>query len=148
MAKFLLFVTLKHIEDNSPDNCLFENLAWSKNYGVFMNLPFYSTDNPYYFELSAGLIPHDKRSDNPLEWFDPLFNRGELLFTSDIAIFHKGRPYILIEITEPLALVSAKAEKIQKFFGVNAVTLYQVDATNILMNTNEITNIDFLKWNI
>lgn len=148
MAKLLLFATLKKIDDNGFDNCIFEGLQWRKNYGVFMNLPFYTSDDPYYFESSKGLIPHDIRGNNPLEWFDPLYNRGELLFTSDIVIFHKGMPSIFIEVVEPHWLVSEKAAKIQSFFGKNTVSLYQVDATNILLCSSTIENIDFLKWNI
>jgi len=149
-AKLLLLSALQKVEDNSMDYCEFQGLKWRKNYGVVVNFEFYDSDSEYYFESSSGLFEPKYRNPNgdPMEWFDPMFDRGKLLFTVDFAIFHKGLPAIMIHVVEPNYLMADKAEVIQNVMGEGWVQLYQVSATNILLCKDELVNIEFLKWNI
>ena len=149
-AKLLLLSELQSVENNTLDHCSFHGLQWRKNYGVFPNFEFYETYSEYYFEDSLGLVEPKYRNpnENPMSWFDPMFDRGKLLFVVDFAIFHKGLPAIMIHVVEPNYLMGAKAEAIQKAMGEGWVQLYQVSATNILLCTKELKDVEFLKWNI
>lgn len=78
-------------------------ISWRPNYGVFEKLPFHAGDDPYYFECSAGLTAHDAagRGDDPMQWFEPDFDRGTVLFTPDFTIFHKGTAPFLVYADYP-----------------------------------------------
>jgi hypothetical protein len=141
-AKDVLADKLSMIEKLN-DSCEFNELKWRRNYGVFKELKFYETSNPYYFELSYGLLPHtgfdnngiDKRGKNPLEWFDKNYNRGKILFVPDITIFHKGTATIFIEIVHRHHLEQPKIQAIEKFFEGHLIQVYEVSAEQILNNT-------------
>lgn len=99
-AKQLLFEWLCNCE-NENGYCPDLSFGWrNPNYGVHLNLPFYSSSDSYYFECSGGLIedktPYYKSSVD--EIFDPAYDRGELLFIPDITIFHKGQAQIFIYV--------------------------------------------------
>lgn len=116
---------------------------WRRNYGVFMELKFHEKDDPYYFELSKGLRPYngyspvsfeDWRGKNPVDWFDPTFDRGRILFVPDIVIFHKGVPNIFIEIVHTNPVSENKIKSIRKFFSGHFIHLYEIKATHILQH--------------
>lgn len=120
-------------------------IIWRKNYGVFSELKFYETSDPYYFEQSEGLIPFnpedagagkkDRRGPDPLKFFDPSFNRGKILFVPDITIFHKGTPTIIIEVIHTSWITVKKHKAMLDFFsGINC-TVYNLRAEDILRQT-------------
>ena len=80
-------------------------IEWRDNYGVFENLPFHRSDNPYYFENSAGLLPPDRERSRPMsapaDEFEPGFDRGPVLFTPAFTIFHKGTAVHLLYTRHP-----------------------------------------------
>lgn len=132
-AKNLLARELRDKEKNG-DYCGTSAFSWRRNYGVFTELPFYETSDAYYFELSGGLRPDFGVGvgDDPLLWFDPVFDRGKILFVPDITVFHKGQAAILIEIIHSNPVSSEKLKKIQQFFAGNYVELYEASAYNVL----------------
>lgn len=143
-AKKLLFDKLKEI-DKLNDYCEFNGLKWRSNYGVFTELKFYETSNPYYFELSNCLLPHkgfdaqgnDLRGKDTLKWFNDGLDRGKILFVPDIVIFHKGVPNIFIEIVHTHPCEEKKLNAIKKFFEGHLIQVYEVSASEILDNTTE-----------
>jgi hypothetical protein len=152
-AKELLAKKLSEINKNN-DSCEFKNIKWRSNYGVFTELKFYETSNPYYFELSDGLVEHtgfdenniDKRGKNPLDWFDKNYNRGKILFVPDITIFHKGTPTIFIEIVHTHHLEQKKINAIEKFFEGHLIQVYEISARQILGNTtDELIDCEFME---
>lgn len=118
--------------------------TWRMNYGVHLELPFYETDDPYYFETS-GWVENDKNKAFYPEEYDPHFDRGALLFVPDITIFHKGSATILIEVVHTCPLSRDKIKKILKFFDGYYVDLYEIDADNILSQTNKKCELKFRK---
>jgi hypothetical protein len=113
----------------------FSPFSWRSNYGVFMELPFYETSDPYYFECSDGIIDPNKFERNerePLSWFDPHFDRGKYLFIPDITVFHKGTPKYLIEIVNTNPVSDLKLDKICSFFQWHSLEVHQVKAKDIL----------------
>lgn len=145
-AKDVLVNRLVQIEKEN-DYCEFHGLKWRKNYGVFTELKFYETSDTYYFETSGGLLPYnEKRSKNPLEWFDVNFNRGNILFVPDITIFHKGTPTIFIEVVHSHHTEQPKLNAIEKFFAGCLIQVYEVSAKQILENTTpELKRCDFIE---
>ena len=65
-AKELLADKLSIIEKIN-DHCEFNGIKWRKNYGVFKELKFYESSDPYYFELSDGLIPFSGFNNNGID---------------------------------------------------------------------------------
>lgn len=143
-AKDLLSDELIKTEIKMQDFCEYNVLRWRKNYGVFKELPFYESSDPYYFESSEGLKDNDyeRHMSNCLDWFDPEFDRGKILFIPDITIFHKGEPKILIEIVHKNKTPQWKINKINKFFSY--VELYEVSAYQIMA---QIKSCDKIKFN-
>jgi len=127
-AKNLFSSWLKKTENESEDLCKFAQFSWRKNYGVFDELPFYKNDDVYYFENSAGLILHD----NGDLYFDPDYDRGEILFVPDITVFHKGTPLLLFEIVNTCPVSEEKLIKIRNFFGHQLPFIYEIKADTIL----------------
>lgn len=129
LAKETLFRWLDNIEKfipNSPPVRL--PFYWRRpNYGVHLELPFYSNSDPYYFECSGH-----ENGEQP----------GRLLFVPDITIFHKGIVKIIIEVVHKNTISGLKEEKINKFF-YNSVWLYTIEADNILNQTNKFCNLYF-----
>lgn len=153
-AKLVLAKRLSEIEKESGDSCEFNGIKWRKNYGVFTELKFYETSNPYYFESSEGLLPHtgfdsngiDKRGKDPIKWFNPAYNRGKILFVPDITIFHKGTATVFIEIVHRHHLEQPKLNAIEKFFEGNLIQVYEVSAEQILNNTTtELKRCEFIE---
>jgi hypothetical protein len=129
-AKEILWKWLVEQDKHDGGLCPF---SWRNNYGVFMELPFYETSSPYYFECSGGLLDFDNRNEmHPLSWFDEDFDRGKHLFVPDITIFHKGTPIYLIEIVHTNPVSEQKLEKIKDFFKGYSVEVHQVLAHEIL----------------
>jgi hypothetical protein len=148
LAKELLYSWLVNEEKRSGDSCKFGPLSWRCNYGVFMELKFYETSDPYYFENSEGKkqdLDYDSLPEliTGNEWFDENFNRGKILFVPDIVIFSKGCPVIIIEVVHRNPLSEEKLNKIGKFFSGNYCQIYQVYADTILNQCNETDKIKF-----
>jgi hypothetical protein len=137
-AKKLLVEKLKEI-DCKNHFCNFLDLSWRSNYGVFSELPFHVSDDPYYFELSAGI------KDDETNEFDPDFDRGRILFVPDICIFHKGTPKYFIEIVHTHETPQFKLDRISLFFKEHSIELYEVSAYEVLSSVNDITNINLKK---
>lgn len=143
-AKELLFVWLSDINKKN-DDCNLYPISWRRNYGVFMELPFYKTDSPYYFECSEGLIPYEERQETPcINWFDKNYNRGEILFVPDITIFHKGVARILVEVVHKSPVTESKLNKIKAFFNGHNVIIYEISAQEILRHTKVPTFLEVL----
>lgn len=136
-AKNKLTEWLREI-DRAEDFCKLLPFSWRSNYGVFEELPFFSTSDPYYFETSGGLIePGPEKLKDGYDHkacFDPNFNRGRYLFVPDITIFHKGRAFILIEVIHKSYLTWDKITAIDLFFDGN-VELFSITADEILDKT-------------
>lgn len=152
MAEFIERESYKHLfaknllkkwfleQDNSEDYCQVAQFKWRSNYGIFTELKFYETSSPYYFELSGGLKEHegfdekyvDKRGINPLDWFDPAFNRGKIQFVPDVSIFHKGVPVLLLEVVHTSPLTTWKIDNIKKFFDGFHIEVYEIEAEEVL----------------
>lgn len=133
-------------QDHQLDFCSVAQFKWRSNYGIFTELEFYETSDPYYFETSKGLKEFcgydnnyiDKRGSNPLEWFDPNFNRGKILFVPDVTIFHKGTPVILLEVVHTSPLTSWKIKRVKDFFEGYYVELYEIEAEEILRHDKSV----------
>jgi len=129
-------------QDKTLDYCQVAQFKWRSNYGVFTELKFYETSDPYYFENSHGLKEYkeingvDARGENCLDWFEEGIDRGKILFKPDIVIFHKGTPAILIEVVHKHPLTEEKIELIKKFFEGFHVELYEIEAEEILRHTD------------
>lgn len=152
LAKELLYSWLKEIHDDknidySNDHPFGRYLPfnWRKNYGVYMELPFYTTSDPYYFECSKGvwcdLPEHTELESCDCERDENSFikhiDKGKILFVPDITIFHKGTAKILIEVFHTNPVSPNKMRKIAKFFEQSHIEVYQIDAENILVQTNK-----------
>jgi hypothetical protein len=140
IAKELLFSWLNNIEKRNEDFCELIPFKWRVNYGIYKELKFHETDHPYYFELSEGLYDYDKNPEkripkNYLDWFDPNYDRGKILFVPDITIFHKGTACILIEIVHSNLLSENKINAISKFFDGYHVEVFEIEAEEILKKT-------------
>lgn len=133
LAKEMLFKKLKEIETNTLDNCTFKDISWRKNQGVYMELPFYSNSDEYYFENSDHVGPN-------------AVPPGHILFVPDICIFHKGTPKKFIEVVHTSPVSQAKIERMKKFFVNNWFEIYEVDASSILESlTLELEKVQFVK---
>jgi len=142
-AKHLLSLWLNE-EEAKNDFCSFCGLAWRRNYGVYQELKFYETSDPYYFENSDGLIECGMMCrTNPDECFEPTAKRGKILFVPDITIFHKGQAMILIEIVHRSPVSGKKLSNIIKFFNGNHFELYTINAKSILVNTGKPSFLNF-----
>ncbi len=134
LAKNLLTKWLQD-EDNKNDYCNVAQFSWRSNYGVFEELKFYETSDPYYFECSEGLGDIGQMMDNDihcLEWFRKDYNRGKILFVPDIVIFHKGMPKYIIEVVHTHYLSGKKLSIIKNWFNGHNVEVYEIMADEIL----------------
>lgn len=144
-AKQLLLSWLREL-DEKQDGCTFGPIYWRSNWGVHEELPFYETSDPYYFELSQGLIGQERKTKhyNHRELFDPTFNRGKLLFVPDITIFHKGTPIHFIEVVHKSFPVRGKVGKMFNFFYPEySCNLWIVGADHILGQIKKPTSLNF-----
>lgn len=132
-AKNLLAKWLREAE-NGNDYCGLAQFTWRKNYGIFTELMFHETDDPYYFECSQGLEPYSEERNKKLctNWFKRNFNRGRILFVPDIVIFHKGTPKYIIEIIKTNPLTDEKVNVIKNFFKGHMVEIVAIYADEIL----------------
>ena len=148
-AKELLASWLRNL-DNTQDGCLLSPISWRSNYGVFEELKFHETDDPYYFEMSSGLINYELREGMGLgfrpktntDWFKSDFDRGRILFVPDITIFHKGVAAILVEILHKHEVPDKKLNIISDFFSGQGVTLFEIRAEDILKLTKIPTELE------
>jgi hypothetical protein len=147
-AKHLLWKVCKAQEKHpESDNSGFKSpynlpFTWRPNYGVFKELPFHDTDDPYYFECSEGLWGkspnYELLEKNDFQHaFDPSVKRGKLLFVPDLTIFMKGAAHILIEVVHRNSLKPDKIEAIDKFFNGMCASLWTVDAYQLMCQTNK-----------
>ena len=132
-AKLVLYGALVAEEKKPDDYSVFGQMKWRSNYGVFCELPFHEKDNPYYFEMSAGIENYD---DNPMQRFNPKIDRGKILFVPDICIFHKGTPIYFVEIVHTNSVSEQKKEAISLFFNGYTLMVYEVRATDIMKCTS------------
>lgn len=140
-AKHLLAKWLKD-QDTTQDACALDPFRWRSNYGVFVDLPFHKSNEVEYFETSSGLIDYEQERDkDPLKWFRPGFNRGPILFTPDITIFHKGSPKILIYVEDDRTMSITEMGNIETFFEGHHMELYSVSAKEILGKHTTATQI-------
>lgn len=142
LAKDMLYDILVKI-DNAGDSCCYGPLSWRSNYGVFKELKFYETSDPYYFECSYGLVCSKKKLITGNEWFDSEVDRGKILFVPDICIFHKGTPVIFIEVVHKNNVSDDKIKKIKKWSRGYYIKIYEVYADQILGRYSEDYPIKF-----
>lgn len=133
-AKELFFEWIKTPEENENFYNKVGDLEWRPNYGEFMNLPFYSTSSKYYFETSEGLKEDFEDSDLPDNCFQENYDRGSLLFTPHITIFHKGIAVYMIDIVDNNPTPYNKILKVKEFGDKEGYTFnfYQIEADYIL----------------
>lgn len=121
--------------------------GWNKgNYGVHLELPFYETSSPYYFEQGAGIISPNglhPSTHHHSNFVDPLVNRGKILFVPDITIFHKGTAYHFIEVCYKNKTSAKKIQDIKNFFGTYPIYVWEIEADNILNQTNIKFKLEF-----
>lgn len=144
-AKKLLIHWLRKI-DEKEDFCEFGSISWRSNWGVHEELPFYETSDPYYFELSKGLIfDVPWKPYNHKEVFQPGYNRGKLLFIPDITIFHKGAAVHFIEVVHKSWPSNEKIEKISKYVQHHHCycSLWMVTCDYILNQTHQPEDLFF-----
>lgn len=153
MAKDLLHGWLSELD--KVDGAELHPFRWRKNYGVYKELKFHETDDPFYFECSKGLFDYDKYpeirdSKEPLEWFDPNYDRGKILFVPDITIFHKGSATILIEVVHKNHVSREKLHRIKNFYSRNGshLEVYEVDAEEILKQIKVPIKLNCRKLNL
>lgn len=145
-AKELLYKELLIAEEKEIN---FNVFSWRKNYGVFLELPFFETDDPYYFECSKCLLRDKNDSlfeERIKENSQSVFNntdRGSILFVPDICIFHKGIPIYFIEVVHKNATTDFKLNKIKSFFKGDRLQVYEVSAYQIMAQTTSLENINF-----
>ena len=96
-AKEVLFNWLV-TEELENDFCNVAQFNWRRNYGVFKELKFFETSDPYYFEMSGGLDYEKIKEKDYNNAFRDNYDRGKILFVPDITVFHKGTPRYLFEI--------------------------------------------------
>lgn len=154
-AKNLLVRWLKEAEKDSDllGFSEFCGIEWRKGDGVFSELPFYETSDPYYFEISGGLLSPAElidRMSHPLfrglksdhiSLFKSDFDRGRLLFIPDIVIFHKGTPKYIIEIEYKNPVTPNKINLIADFFRVHSVEIITIHAEQILQQCEKPKNM-------
>lgn len=146
-AKKILANWCKEAEEKSDGCCQIAQFYWRKNYGVFEELPFYETSDPYYFENSGGFSPYKwEHGFKPEQCFSKRYNRGKILFVPDITIFHKGVPGYLFEIVHSNPVSIQKIEIIRSFFGDLYYTeLYEINVEDILVQTKIPTRLNAVR---
>ncbi len=131
-AKALLADWLQTAEIQD-DHATCAGLEWRRNYGVFVDLEFHETSDPFYFESSQGLNPGaDRDRTPPLDWFDPDAFRGPMLFCPSITIFHKGAARYLIEVVDGERTPPEKIAAVENFFSHSPVDYREIEAEEIL----------------
>ncbi len=124
---------------------LFENLSilsglkYDSIFENFKDLKFHKGDDEIYFinskGLRDGLYDCMDRFDYEFpetadDFFKINYNRGEVLFTADITIFHKDYVKYIIEIVDETYIDSEKINRIVEFSEMTYY--YQVVADDIL----------------
>ena len=148
MAKDLLVMWLREEEEKAKFDgmpCNFCGITWNKNYGIFSELPFYETSDPYYFECSKGIKYDYEKVQDYSTHYPKDFDKGKILFKPDISIFHQGRVLTLIEIVHSSPLTEKKINTISQFFNTYGVSVYTINAKSILVNTSKPTWLNFQK---
>lgn len=148
LAKDLLTMWVREEEKDKFDGiyCFFCGLKWRKSAGVFPELPFYETSDPYYFENSGGLT--DKSYPNRYDYSQHHaegFNKGKILFKPDITIFQQGRVIIMIEVVHKCEVSDYKLGKMKRFFRDTDAELYTINSRSITMNYAKPTWLNFQK---
>lgn len=118
-AKQILFDWLKGEQESKEDKCELLPFSWRINWGVHLELPFYQSSDPYYFE-----IPKKKDDDT-------------IIFVPDITIFHKGTPKYLIEVVYKNHVTPSKLITIEQFFDGYSFQLHEIEAEIILIQTEK-----------
>lgn len=122
---------------------------WDSTHSPEKDLKFHKGDNEAYYRESEGLIEFSLEylmSENyempqtPDGWFQQDYDRGEVLFTADIAIFHKDYVKYIVEIVDEFYIDKEKIELIDDFF--DGIDYYQIKADDIL-NCKNLENPEF-----
>lgn len=155
-AKKLLTKWLREIdEDPKTDGGSLGQISWRSNYGVYEELPFYNTSDPYYFELSKGLNwfnddgsdkldPRSlKRPYKQSDVFNSTIDRGRILFVPDVTIFHKGCAVHLIEVIHKNPPSEKKMNAIYEFFNGHYFNLWTIPADHILGQIEKPKSLNF-----
>lgn len=121
-------------------------------YGNFKDLKFHKGDDDIYFVNSKGL--RDGLYDNmdKEEWdfphsaddyFKADYDRGQMLFSADIAIFDKDYIKYIIDVVDQITIDKGKLKHISNHFR-DGIYYYQVLADDILnMEISEMENLKF-----
>lgn len=130
IAKQLLAKWLRE-EDYNNQYCNVAQFYWKSNYGVFEELKFYETSQVHYFESSKGIIPNIDKVDY-YNLFDPMIDRGRILFVPDITVFQNGYPTYLFEIVHTNPVSCLKKFNMSLFFRDHPVEVLEIKAEDIL----------------
>lgn len=133
--------------NNFPCHKLFH---FDSMYGIFKDLKFHHCDDEIYFINSKGvnnwmdenwqdLIVSDKADD----YFIANYDRGQVLFSADIAIFHKDYVKYIIDVVDEITIDKERLERISNHFR-EGIYYYQVLADDILgMRKSEMEDLEF-----
>lgn len=128
----------------------FDCFHWDSMYSPEMDLKFHKGDNEAYFRESKGLKEFSleylmsenyEMPETPDGWFKQDYDRGEVLFTADIAIFHKDYVKYIVEIVDEFYIDREKLDLINGFFP-DGIDYYQIKADDIL-NCKNLKNPEF-----
>ena len=154
MAKELLASWLREEEDKAKFDgmpCSFCGIKWNRNYGVFVELPFYETSRPYYFEESKGIQYQYQKVQDYNTHHQQGFEKGKILFVPDITIFTRGYVSVIIEIVHTSEISIKKKHTMRAFFEYqpnSPVEVYTINAQSILINTSKPEWLNFQQFNL
>jgi hypothetical protein len=123
---------------------------WDSVHSPEKDLKFHKGDNEAYFRESKGLkeLSMDyimseeyEMPNNSEDWFRVDYDRKEVLFIADIAIFHKDYIKYIIEIVDETYIDDEKLKMINSCF--DGIDYFQVKASDIL-NCEDLHNPNFL----
>jgi len=149
LAKELLAKWFRDQEEKS-DSCGIGNVGYRKNWGVYLELPFYEKSEQCYFECSDYVDPWLRDNsklcyvDNDYEkLFKQNIDRGKLLFVPDITIFHKGDARIFIEVVHSNPVSQKKIDIIKKWLNGGYAEVFEIDAEEILRHCDVPNTLNF-----
>jgi hypothetical protein len=127
----------------------FDCFHWDSMHSPEKDLKFHKGDNEAYYRESKGLKEFSleyllsenyEMPETADGWFESDYDRGQVLFTADIAIFHKDYVKYIVEIVDEFYIDREKLGLIDDFF--NGIDYYQIKADDII-NCKNLREVDF-----
>lgn len=135
--------------NNFPCHKLFH---YDSSYGNFKDLKFHEGDDDVYFMNSRGVNNWMNKnwydvvySDKAEDYFIANYDRGQVLFSVDIAIFHKDYVKYIIDVVHEITIDRERLNRISNHFR-DGIYYYQVLVDDILSpEVSELKNLEFTK---